>query len=242
MQKNYKNSKIGFLHLTGIILNVKNYCKTVENKLKDFTVPINSGASITGIFPIPVYKKNIGRKFTDAELKASQPEAWHLRPGSDNVRADTTSVLNSPAFFGLKKFIDTCLEDFLKEIMAPETTCSLYATQSWINFNRKGDRHHQHFHSNSIVSGVFYLNTPGPGAITFNIPQRQPWHIQNTPNWWNMRKIRFPVSSGDLILFMSDLEHGVETQLHDETRVSLAFNTWFRGEIGSKEGLTYLSN
>ena len=242
MQKNYKNSKIGFLHLTGIILNVKNYCKTAGNKLKDFTVPINSGASITGIFPIPVYKKNIGRKFTDAELKASQPEAWHLRPGSDNVRADTTSVLNSPAFFGLKKFIDTCLEDFLKEIMAPETTCSLYATQSWINFNRKGDRHHQHFHSNSIVSGVFYLNTPGPGAITFNIPQRQPWHIQNTPNWWNMRKIRFPVSSGDLILFMSDLEHGVETQLHDETRVSLAFNTWFRGEIGSKEGLTYLSN
>jgi uncharacterized protein (TIGR02466 family) len=240
MQKNYKNSKIGFLHLTGIILNVKNYCKNVENKLKDFTVPINSGASITGIFPIPVYKKNIGRKFTDAELKASQPEAWHLRPGSDNVRADTTSVLNSPAFFGLKKFIDTCLEDFLKEIMAPETTCSLYATQSWINFNRKGDRHHQHFHSNSIVSGVFYLNTPGSGAITFNIPQRQPWHIQNTPNWWNMRKIRFPVSSGDLILFMSDLEHGVETQLHDETRVSLAFNTWFKGEIGSKEGLTYL--
>ena len=214
----------------------------MENKLKDFTVPINSGASITGIFPIPVYKKNIGRKFTDAELKASQPEAWHLRPGSDNVRADTTSVLNSPAFFGLKKFIDSCLEDFLKEIMAPETTCSLYATQSWINFNRKGDRHHQHFHSNSIVSGVFYLNTPGPGAITFNIPQRQPWHIQNTPNWWNMRKIRFPVSSGDLILFMSDLEHGVETQLHDETRVSLAFNTWFRGEIGSKEGLTFLSN
>jgi uncharacterized protein (TIGR02466 family) len=242
MQKNYKNSKIGFLHLTGIILNVKNYCKNVENKLKDFTVPINSGASITGIFPIPVYKKNIGRKFTDAELKASQPEAWHLRPGSDNVRADTTSVLNSPAFFGLKKFIDSCLEDFLKEIMAPETTCSLYATQSWINFNRKGDRHHQHFHSNSIVSGVFYLNTPGSGAITFNIPQRQPWHIQNIPNWWNMRKIRFPVSSGDLILFMSDLEHGVETQLHDETRVSLAFNTWFKGEIGSKEGLTYLSN
>jgi hypothetical protein len=41
----------------------------VENKLKEFIVPTNSGASITGIFPIPVYKKNIGRKFTDAELK-----------------------------------------------------------------------------------------------------------------------------------------------------------------------------
>jgi hypothetical protein len=226
----------------GIILNVKNYCKTVENKLKDFTVPINSGASITGIFPIPVYKKNIGRKFTDAELKASLPEAWHLRPGSDNVRADSTSVLNSPAFFGIKNFIDTCLTDFLKEIIAPETKCSLYATQSWINFNRKGDSHHQHFHSNSIVSGVFYLNAPGAGAISFHIPQRQPWHIPNVPNWWNMRKIRFPVSSGDLILFMSDLEHGVETQLNDDVRVSLAFNTWFKGEIGSKEGLTYLSN
>ena len=210
--------------------------------MKDFTVPTTSGASITGIFPIPVYKKNIGRKFTDAELKASLPEAWHLRPGSDNVRADSTSVLNSPAFFGLKNFIDGCLADFLKEIIAPETKFSLYPTQSWINFNKKGDRHHQHFHSNSIVSGVFYLNAPEPNSISFHIPQRQSWHIPNIPNWWNMRSIRFPVCSGDLVLFMSDLEHGVDTQSNDETRVSLAFNTWFKGEIGSKEGLTYLSN
>jgi uncharacterized protein (TIGR02466 family) len=214
----------------------------LENKLNEFTVPLNSGASVTGIFPTPIYKKNIGRGLTDAELKASDPGSWSLRPGSDNFRADTTTVLNSPAFFGIKNFINSCIADFSKEILAPSTDCNLYITQSWINFNKKGDKHHQHFHANSIVSGVFYLNTANPGMLSFYIPQRSQIHIMNTPNWWNMRRIGFPVNTGDVVLFMSDLEHGVETQLVDDhTRVSLAFNTWFKGEIGSKEGLTQLT-
>jgi uncharacterized protein (TIGR02466 family) len=213
----------------------------VENNLQEFTKLLSSGAAVTGIFPNPVYKKNIGRPLTELELKASLPESYNLRPGSDNLRADSTKILTNPAFFGIKNFIDSCLKDFLKEIVSPSTDFNLYVTQSWINFNREGDKHHQHFHANSIVSGVFYLNTSENDMISFYIPQRSQIHIMNTPNWWNMRKIGVPVRPGDCVLFMSDLEHGVERQgIPDHTRVSLAFNTWFKGEIGSEEGLTHL--
>lgn len=209
--------------------------------MQEFTKLLQSNATVTGIFPIPVYKKNLGRPLTELELKASRPESYNLRPGSENLRAESTKILTNPGFFGIKNFIDACLKDFLKEVMAPETDFSLYVTQSWINFNSFGDRHHQHFHANSIVSGVFYLNTSDSDMISFYIPQRSQIHITNTPNWWNMRRIGVSVSSGDLVLFMSDLEHGVEQQqIENHTRVSIAFNTWFKGEIGSEEGLTQL--
>jgi ectoine hydroxylase-related dioxygenase (phytanoyl-CoA dioxygenase family) len=60
---------------------------------------------------------------------------------------------------------------------------------------------------------------------------------------WNARKQCVPVQAGDLILFNSMLDHGVDQITDDKhVRISLAFNTWFVGEIGSKEALTKLSN
>jgi len=210
--------------------------------MQEFTKLLPSGAIISGLFPIPVYKKNIDREFTDQEKKISSPEYWQIQKGSENYRSSNTNVLNMPSFFSIKQFLMKNIEDYVNNIIDPDTKFDLYITQSWINFNKKGDKHHQHFHANSIVSGVFYLNTANPGMLSFYIPQRSQIHIMNTPNWWNMRRIGFPVNTGDVVLFMSDLEHGVETQLVDDhTRVSLAFNTWFKGEIGSKEGLTQLT-
>ena len=56
-----------------------------------------------------------------------------------------------------------------------------------------------------------------------------------------MKRIGVPIQSGDLVLFQSYLEHGVEKIMDDNhTRVSLAFNTWFKGELGSEQGLTKL--
>ncbi len=209
--------------------------------MQEFSKVLSSGALVTGLFPTPVYKKNIGRNFTEMEKKASMLESYNVRPGSDNIRSDSTNVLMNPAFFGIKNFINSCIADFLKEIMSPTTNFNLYITQNWINFNSIGDKHHQHFHANSIVSGVFYMNAIPSDSISFYIPQRSQIHITSYPNWWNMRRITVPVLTGDCVLFMSDLEHGVEQQTTEgHVRSSLAFNTWFKGEIGSEEGLTQL--
>jgi uncharacterized protein (TIGR02466 family) len=209
--------------------------------MQEFTKVLPSNAAITGFFPIPVYKKHIGRALSPQEIKASDINSWSVRPGSDNVRADTTKVLASPAFFSIKKFIDDCVKEYVAEILAPTTNTSIYITQSWINFNRPGDKHHFHNHSNSIISGVFYLNTVEHDMIYFGSPERTFIHMMHTPNWWNMKRIGTTVSVGELLLFPSTLEHGVEKQLTDgHTRVSIAFNTWFKGEIGSEEGLTQL--
>lgn len=209
--------------------------------MEEFSKSIRSGAVISGLFPIPVYKKNINRKFNEGEIRCSKVENWQTRPGSDNIRAITTSVLDVPAFFGVKTFIQSCIDDYVKEIIAPTTDMKLYITQSWINFNRYGDKHHQHFHSNSILSGSFYLNVTEQDMIFFANPVKQNIHISKVPNWWNMGRIGVNVSNGDVIIFPSHVEHGVEYQSQENhVRVSIAFNTWFKGEIGDEHGLTKL--
>jgi len=209
--------------------------------MQEFAKLLSSGALVSGLFPIPVYKKNIGRPFTDQEKKVSTLDYWQIQKGSNNYRSSNTNVLNMPSFFSIKQFLTDCIEDYVANIIVPETKFNLYITQSWINFNRKDDSHHQHFHANSILSGVLYLNAADSDLISFYTPSRSEIHILNTPNWWNMKRIGVPVSTGDLVLFQSYLEHGVERITDDNhTRVSLAFNTWFKGELGSESGLTKL--
>jgi hypothetical protein len=43
-------------------------------------------------------------------------------------------------------------------------------------------------------------------------------------------------------MFPSSLTHGVENVVADDTRVSLAFNSFIKGTFGDKESLTELKN
>lgn len=209
--------------------------------MKEFSLLLNSGALVSGIFPVPIYKKPLDRPLTENEVKLVQPSSWVTRPGSDNLRTDNTKILHQPGFFLIKKFIESSINDFLENIISPIPNIELYITQSWLNFNSKGQRHHKHFHANSILSGVMYFNTTKNDFISFYSSIRPEIHLMNNPNWWNISRISMPVQTGDLIIFNSKLEHGVEEVKEDNhTRISLAFNTWFKGEIGSEEGLTKL--
>ena len=45
-----------------------------------------------------------------------------------------------------------------------------------------------------------------------------------------------PVKTGDIVLFPSNLMHSVPKTEHDHTRVSLAFNSFWEGELGFVKG------
>ena len=52
-------------------------------------------------------------------------------------------------------------------------------------------------------------------------------------NLWNSSTWFFSVKTGDLIMFPSSTTHQVETKFGDNTRISLAFNTFYTGTLGS---------
>ena len=57
-----------------------------------------------------------------------------------------------------------------------------YFTQSWVNITRPGEFHHRHSHQNSIISGIFYLNSVKNDNVNFYHPMGSLFH-QNQLNY-----------------------------------------------------------
>ena len=142
----------------------------------------------------------------------------------------------------MREFIEDSMMEYFKAIHAPKFDVSLYLTQSWANYTEAGQYHHKHAHPNSVVSGVFYPQANREvdkiyfykdGYERIKVPAAE-YNPYNSESWW------FEVGAGDLILFPSHLTHMVETKVGDETRISIAFNTFLKGYIGSDESLTGL--
>ena len=179
-----------------------------------------------------------------------QPDAeWHnkewldkalslqYRKNGSNWASVETNVLDLPEWKLLKDVVQTELDLIVRDFYKLDISkVKLVITQSWLNVNNDGEHQPIHTHTNSMLSGVTYLNTSEEDGIRF------------TDDKFNTRmslipipKIKQPVEKGDIILFDSQLPHSVDGAKRKEKRVSLAFNTWAMGEIGSKDGLTFVN-
>jgi uncharacterized protein (TIGR02466 family) len=98
----------------------------------------------------------------------------------------------------------------------------------WANINGKFASNSIHNHPNSILSGVYYLKAPEDcGGIYFSDP-RPAARMLNPPvmefNLWTLPKVSYKPHEGTMILFPSWLLHGVDTNMSEESRISLSFN------------------
>jgi uncharacterized protein (TIGR02466 family) len=108
------------------------------------------------------------------------------------------------------------------------TKIAVNITTCWAMVNDKYASNALHNHPNSILSGVYYLQTPeNCGGITFTDP-RSASRMLNPPltefNLWTLPKISYKPQAGSMLLFPSWLMHGVEPNLSDEARISMSFN------------------
>jgi len=131
----------------------------------------------------------------------------------------------------------------LEKIVSPKNNVELYITQSWLNYTKENQYHHLHAHPNSVVSGVLYfdcdknndkISFTNPRPYVQIKPEIDKYNIWNSETWW------FPVETGQLVMFPSSTVHKVELKKGNNIRTSLAFNTFYKGTIGSDHGLTEL--
>lgn len=159
-----------------------------------------------------------------------------------NTTSKDRKILKNKELTDVREFIEDSIIEYFKTIHAPKFDVSLYITQSWANYTEEGQYHHKHAHPNSIVSGVFYPKAnravdkiyfykDGYERIKFPADE---YNSYNSESWW------FEVGAGDLILFPSHLTHMVQSKKDEDTRISIAFNTFVKGHIGSDENLTGL--
>ena len=198
-------------------------------------------SEIYTIFPTSIGIFKLNHKNNDKEIEFLLNQPKHINTG--NEFSLNTQILQSKELTNINFFIQESLESYWKKVYDPSNDTKLKITQSWSNYTKPGQFHHKHNHPNSVVSGIFYVQTLDDiDRIYFEKPFKDFLLIPSlTYTQFNSRTWWFKAENNSLILFPSYLEHWVEPISNQRTdRISIAFNTFIDGELGEES--FYLSN
>ena len=198
---------------------------------------------ICQLFPQPLYISTLERALTEEELQAITQYKKKSSKNASNMTSDDSYVLENKTLKNLKKDLYTKVMDYFDKIVCTDNSIIPYITQSWINYTEVDQFHHRHSHSNSYVSGVFYVDAKKEvDQITFYKPNKREIQLPVSKyNDFNSDAYSFYAQTGDIVLFPSTLHHGVDNKKGTNTRISLAFNIFFKGKIGYEKQLTELT-
>lgn len=199
-------------------------------------------SDIQSLFPTPVYMANINRKLTNRELSFVEEQKKHCQSNKGNINTIDNYILNKPELKKIKKFLEECCDDYLQKVICPKHNPKLRITQSWLNYTEENQYHHQHEHPNSVVSGVFYINADkqNDNIKFFDRDYRQIFPAIDKFNSWNSTSWWFTTETGQLVMFPSSTSHQVDFKKGSNTRISLSFNTFYKGTIGENKDLAEL--
>ena len=196
---------------------------------------------INNLFPTAVGAFQLGRDLSKLEQKF----LLNLESLSNigNIVSTNNYVLRDKRLSSLGSFFNDSLQKYNQTTLSLKDNLSLQLTQSWVNYTKKGQFHHKHAHPNSIISGVFYIQAIKDidRIYFFNEKYNQiktypkEFNVYNSESWW------LPATTGTLYLFPSHLTHMVEQVTTDDTRISLSFNTFYKGNLGDELALTALT-
>lgn len=179
------------------------------------------------LFNINLCKFTCDDALTDKILEVVKQIDW--RHNMSNKISDDDLFFHPELF----DWFDECILTVKKKIGIPDSV-DLPITSCWANKTEKLNAHHFHSHSNSVMSGIFYLTSHLSGETRFTttnywVKDITPFMFMN-PLPENIHAKILPVKS-TLILFPSHIQHSVMALKQVETRYTISFNTYLTGEI-----------
>jgi len=155
-------------------------------------------------------------------------------PGTSGSVTQSQRLLDAPEFSSVKRELEQLCFEYVHT--QGHRVQGVQIGNSWGNTLRRNEPIEAHTHTNSYVSGVFYLTDGSPlnfhnPLLTEDLFMVRPlveWQEHN-PHTWQVLKV--PIKEGYAILFPSRLRHHVDPSDTDY-RYSIAFNSMPVGAIG----------
>ena len=133
-----------------------------------------------------------------------------------NTTSSDSYILNRRSFLILKKEIDLFIEDYFSKIIFAPKGVSPYITQSWLNYTEINEHHHPHHHQNAYLSGILYIAADKDhDNVTFGRNDYNQISISPTKGNVTMKKGK-------------------------NSRISLSFNVFLKGNLGEVDNLNEL--
>ena len=194
---------------------------------------------LINIFPVTVGAFEIERGLTISEIFFIK-NLIQKRNKLNHISVDSY-VLKSRELSDINFFIEKCLNNYFQHLYQPGPETGIRVTQSWCNYTKPGEGHHAHDHPNSFISGVFYIDSTSEDTISFYKNNNKVWDINSVNiNEFNCKYWDFSAKKGTLYIFPSSLAHGVNLVEGNDTRISLSFNSFLTGTLGSEQNFTEL--
>ena len=171
---------------------------------------------IDQLFSIPVYSTQVN------DFNTIQNE---ITKGVKNSKFSTipewgrTHFLSDPTFsenWLIKHRCNTLLSEIENHVNNYKHTLGVEACvlkESWVALFKEHNYGHIHSHSDNKISGVYYYKVKGSKGNLFFKSKR----------YWQGRA-ESTSQEGLLLLFPSDLEHGITTNTSTVSRISISFN------------------
>lgn len=192
---------------------------------------------ITPLFATPVYHSY--SDLSNLQKEFSVVNNLEFENAKANRVSKNTSVLDLDELYNYKSICNDHLTNFANNVI--DCQQEFYITNSWIAITEPGKNHHIHYHPNSIISGVLYLQSDNKcgkinfhhkssfkNSFAFNYDFKQ-YNLFNSDMW------SYSPQTGEILIFPSWLNHSVDINLSQSSRVILGFNAFVKGTFGSNE-------
>ena len=196
---------------------------------------------VHNLFPRPVVTIQMD-PLNSEEIEYIESLDDNLRKNVGNYTTNDHYILSNDQLSRFKDNIQVFVQEYFDNIICASAETIPYITQSWANFTYDGGYHYPHKHSNSIISGVFYVKCSDNDKISFTDYRQDTieltptsFNIYNSDSWW------LPAIKNQLLLFPSSLRHSVPSITTDDSRISISFNVFVKGKLGTEQTLNELT-
>jgi len=192
---------------------------------------------IAGLFSTPVYIQQDKYSLNESEIECIKgfTREVNLGAGAVNSVTQVSNILCKPELKKFRNFLQQQIDIYFHEIIQVKKAQNykFYITQSWCNYNKKNESHATHWHPNSMLSGVFIVQTDGTPLIFYKESSELFPLVLNIDRWnnHNSNNMAFETKANTLYLFPSVLRHGVGSNQSNTERISVAFNTFVKGSF-----------
>jgi uncharacterized protein (TIGR02466 family) len=199
-------------------------------------------STIQKLFPTLLYRADLpspaqlNAALEDTALALSEEDSvgqrWcekHGYPGYTSFASQDDLPEQFPAFARLVKILDKHGAEFAKELHWDIRGGKPICDSIWVNVMPEGGSHTSHIHTNSVISGTYYVAVPqGAGPIVYEDPRHAlmmaaPPRLEKAPREFKSHISETP-EAGTLLLWESWLRHEVPLNKSDGLRISISFN------------------
>lgn len=191
------------------------------------------------LFPTPIFQSQI--PLEDLWLENIKNLVYDRTVGDNGYISRDRDIFKHPDLHNLKDKIEEQIKFFAYEYLKVQRYVDIEVCRSWGVKHLHTDWAQKHCHSNSVFSGIYYLDVDeysgdllidkGQHATNCFIPTLTPdvthYNKYTQQNW------RLKPENGMLVAFPSQIIHSVEPNRSPKLeRYAIAFDVFIRGQFG----------